>query len=84
MRPGGLFSATHIASSGLAAERTRMEVAAHNIANASSTRTADGTPYRRQQVVFAAATHGEAELERLWNSTAPGYSFGGEGRCALS
>jgi hypothetical protein len=24
-------------------------------------------------------THGDAELERLWNSTAPGYRFGGEG-----
>ncbi len=51
----GLFSATQIASSGLAAERLRMEVAANNIANANSTRTADGGPYRRQQVVFSAA-----------------------------
>jgi len=55
MSQGGLFSATQIASSGLAAERLRMEVAANNIANANSTRTADGTPYRRQQVVFSAA-----------------------------
>lgn len=55
MAQGGLFSATQIASSGLAAERMRMEVAANNIANANSTRTADGTPYRRQQVVFSAA-----------------------------
>jgi flagellar basal-body rod protein FlgC len=55
MGQGGLFSATQIASSGLAAERLRMEVAANNIANANSTRTADGTPYRRQQVVFSAA-----------------------------
>jgi flagellar basal-body rod protein FlgC len=55
MAQGGLFSITQIASSGLAAERLRMEVAANNIANANSTRTADGTPYRRQQVVFSAA-----------------------------
>jgi len=55
MGQGGLFSVTQIASSGLAAERLRMEVAANNIANANSTRTADGTPYRRQQVVFSAA-----------------------------
>ena len=32
-----------------------MEIAAHNIANANSTRTADGTPYRRQQAVFTAS-----------------------------
>ncbi len=55
MAQGGLFSTTQIASSGLAAERMRMEVAANNIANANSTRTADGSPYRRQQVVFSAA-----------------------------
>ena len=55
MSQGGLFSVTQIASSGLAAERMRMEVAANNIANANSTRTADGTPYRRQQVIFSAA-----------------------------
>ncbi|QDT56309.1 Flagellar basal-body rod protein FlgC [Caulifigura coniformis] len=55
MGHGGLFGVTQIASSGLAAERMRMEVAANNIANANSTRTADGTPYRRQQVVFSAA-----------------------------
>lgn len=55
MSQGGLFGATQIASSGLAAERLRMEVAANNIANANSTRTADGSPFRRQQVVFSAA-----------------------------
>jgi flagellar basal-body rod protein FlgC len=55
MSQGGLFSVTQVASSGLAAERLRMEVAANNIANANSTRTADGTPFRRQQVVFSAA-----------------------------
>jgi flagellar basal-body rod protein FlgC len=48
-----LFSSTNISSSGLSAERFRMEVVANNIANASSTRTAGGGPYRRQEVVFA-------------------------------
>ncbi|HWL07357.1 MAG TPA: flagellar basal body rod protein FlgC [Planctomicrobium sp.] len=52
---GNLFSATGISSSGLAAERMRMEVAANNIANAHSTRSVDGGTYRRQQVVFATA-----------------------------
>lgn len=50
-----LFSATSISGSGLAAERMRMEIAANNIANANSTQTIDGGPYRRQQVVFASA-----------------------------
>jgi flagellar basal-body rod protein FlgC len=49
-----LFSTTNISSSGLSAERLRMEVVANNIANAFSTRTASGGAFRRQEVVFAA------------------------------
>ncbi len=49
-----LMSSADVSASGLAAERLRMEVAANNIANARSTRSLDGGPYRRQQVVFAA------------------------------
>lgn len=49
-----LFSSTNISASGLSAERFRMEVVANNIANAFSSRSADGGPYRRQEVVFAA------------------------------
>lgn len=41
-----------IVGSALSAERTRMDVTLQNIANANTTRTEDGTPYRRQQVVF--------------------------------
>jgi flagellar basal-body rod protein FlgC len=56
-----LFAASNISSSGLSAERYRMEVVANNIANANSTRSANGGPFRRQEVVFAealgAATH---------------------------
>src|SRR5271156_678632 len=48
-----LFGATNISSSGLSAERLRMEVIANNIANANSTRTPNGGPFRRQDVVFA-------------------------------
>jgi len=46
------FSGLRISSSGLAAERLRMDVIAENIANARTTRTADGGPYRRKVVVF--------------------------------
>ncbi|MGI9516982.1 MAG: flagellar basal body rod protein FlgC [Pirellulaceae bacterium] len=48
------FSAIDISATGLTAERYRMEVIANNIANANSTRSPEGGPYRRQQVVFAA------------------------------
>jgi flagellar basal-body rod protein FlgC len=47
-----LFSATGISSSGMTAERFRMEVIANNIANANATKSANGGPYRRQDVVF--------------------------------
>lgn len=49
-----IMSATNISASGLSAERLRMEVVANNIANAFSTRTPQGGPYRRQEVVFSA------------------------------
>ncbi|MFO0966546.1 MAG: flagellar basal body rod protein FlgC [Gemmataceae bacterium] len=49
-----IFGVTNICSSGLSAERARMEVVAQNIANAHTTRTPQGGPYRRQQIVFSA------------------------------
>lgn len=55
MSLGRIFSGADISASGMAAERLRMEVVANNLANAYSTRTAAGGPYRRQQVVFQAA-----------------------------
>lgn len=48
-----LFAASAISGTGLSAERFRMEVIANNIANANSTRTANGGAFRRQDVVFA-------------------------------
>jgi flagellar basal-body rod protein FlgC len=50
-----LFGASAISGSGMSAERLRMEVIANNIANANSTRSANGGPFRRQDVVFAEA-----------------------------
>jgi len=46
------ISAREIAVSGLRAERTRMNVIANNIANAETTRTPEGGPFRRQLAVF--------------------------------
>ena len=48
----GLFDAINISGSGLSAERLRMDVTAENLANAQTTRGADGQPYRRKEVVL--------------------------------
>lgn len=48
-----LFSAMEISSTGLRAQRIRMNVIANNIANASTTRGPNGKCYQRQQVVFS-------------------------------
>jgi flagellar basal-body rod protein FlgC len=48
---GLLFSVMRTIGSGLAAQRQKMEATAANIANAETTRTQDGTPYRRKNVV---------------------------------
>jgi flagellar basal-body rod protein FlgC len=48
----GMFDALEISASGLTAERMRMNVVAENLANAQTTRGADGQPYRRQEVVL--------------------------------
>lgn len=50
-----LFAALDISASGLTAQRLRMDVTAANLANAQSTRTPGGGPYRRQTVVLQEA-----------------------------
>jgi flagellar basal-body rod protein FlgC len=52
----GLFDAFDASGSALSAERLRMDVTAENLANAQSTRSADGTgPYKRKEVVLEQA-----------------------------
>jgi len=48
----GIFRAIEISSTGLSAQRQKMNVVSENIANAQTTRTADGGPYKRQRVKF--------------------------------
>lgn len=48
------FDAFEIASSGMSAQRTRMNVSAMNMANKNTTRTAEGGPYRRRDVILEA------------------------------
>ena len=50
-----IFSSINISASALTAERTRMDVISKNLANANTTRTQSGAPYRRQVVVFQEA-----------------------------
>jgi flagellar basal-body rod protein FlgC len=47
-----LFGALAISASGMAAERVRMDVTSDNLANANSTRGANGQPYQRQEVIL--------------------------------
>ena len=49
-----LFSSLQVSASGMAAQRTRAELLVQNMANAETTRTPDGGPYRRKDAVFSA------------------------------
>jgi flagellar basal-body rod protein FlgC len=48
------FNALDISSSGLTAQRTRMNLIAMNLSHMHTTRTPDGGPYRRKQAIFTA------------------------------
>ena len=52
MSEPGIFGSLRISASGLNAQRTRMNVASQNIANAETTRTEDGTPYQKKAVAL--------------------------------
>jgi flagellar basal-body rod protein FlgC len=48
----GMFTSINTAASGLTAQRLRQDVIANNIANATTTRTTDGGPFRRSRVIL--------------------------------
>lgn len=50
-----IFTAFDINASGMTAQRYRLDVISENIANINTTRTSDGTPYRRKVVTFEQA-----------------------------
>jgi flagellar basal-body rod protein FlgC len=58
----GLFDALRISASGMTAERLRMDVIAENLANANTTRTEQGGPYRRKEVVLQAGGSSFADV----------------------
>lgn len=73
----GLFTSINISSTGLSAQRLRMDVISNNLANATTTRNTNGDgPYRRDRVIMT-----PINLRTRWKS--PVYPFGldpGEGQ----
>ncbi|OPJ57081.1 flagellar basal body rod protein FlgC [Alkalithermobacter paradoxus] len=65
-----LFRSINISASGLTAERFRMDILSKNIANVNTTKTVNGTPYRRQVVVFKEAENNsfKSYLSKATNS----------------
>lgn len=61
------FSSMRVSASGLEAQMQRMNTISSNIANAETTRGADGGPYRRKDAVMAATTDRESFDEVLGN-----------------
>lgn len=53
-----LFNLLSVSASGLAAQRERAELLVENLANAETTRTVEGGPYRRKDAVFASQEQG--------------------------
>jgi len=66
-----LFGMLELSGSALTAERERAEVVTSNLANAETTRTAQGGPYRRQLVVFRAQRLARFPLQLASLSGAP-------------
>ncbi len=55
------FAAMEVSASGLSAQRTRMNIASSNLANAQTTQGADGGAYKRRDVVMASTPVNEAK-----------------------
>jgi flagellar basal-body rod protein FlgC len=63
-----LFKIFSVSGSGMAAQRSRMTVVAGNLANSETSRTPEGGPYRRRNIIFQAVpTDGEfaAQFDKL-------------------
>jgi flagellar basal-body rod protein FlgC len=67
-----LFTAISVSASGMDAQRTRAELITENLANAETTRTPDGGPYRRKDAVFAAAPAADSFADVMSSLSATG------------
>jgi len=63
-----ILQAMEISGSALTAERTRLNIAAMNMANANTTRTMEGGPYKAKSVVFAAKPLARRDFESTLRS----------------
>lgn len=63
------FDALHTSSSGLTAQRLRMNLISGNLANINTTRTARGGPYRRKEPIFAAQAQSQSFVDILSSKT---------------
>ncbi len=70
------LSSLNISASGLTAQRLRLDVVANNIANIDTTRTEDGTPYRRKMTVLEEKQDFGTVLNRSMNQMNAGNSGG--------
>lgn len=68
-----MFSAFDINASGMTAQRYRMDIIAENVANAETTRTEDGTPYRRKMVTFE-EKDGQTSFKHILSKSIDQYS----------
>lgn len=72
-----LFASLSVSASGMYAQRERAEVLVENIANADTTRTPDGGPYKRRDVVFqsdSATSPFASEFSRAFDPQLTGVS----------
>lgn len=73
----GLFDSFNINASGLTAQRYRMDVIAENVANANTTRTEDGSPYKRKIVTFEEKNGGTPSFSTIFGRTTERYAAKG-------
>lgn len=66
----GMFDAFDISASGMTAQRYRMDIIAENVANANTTRTENGGPYRRKVVTFQAKGSGVESFSNVLSNSA--------------
>lgn len=71
------FDSLDISASGLTAQRLRMDLISQNIANVNTTRTENGTPYRRKVLVFQQRGSGRPFSEYLTDASKSKLSVGG-------
>lgn len=77
----GFMDSLNVSASGMTAERLRMDVISNNLANASTTRTPQGGPFRRQDVMLAPgeSSFSDTLTQASAGGGAAGDSTGGNG-----